>query len=182
MPDRKKIDVEGTNKGMRYAALAASAGAALLAYGALAPHVPREAAFMAAIFVLAALLWVTEALPLFATALAVIGLALAGRHRRFVQRARGDAAEKSARHARVVHALDGRLGDLLLHPGARASRHARKRRRDVHQDDAACARGCFHLFEMPLIGYAGYLPFGVGCALVMDLVARIVAPRAAARV
>jgi hypothetical protein len=35
---------------------------------------------------------------------------------------------------------------------------------------------------MPLIGYAGYLPFGVGCALVMDLVARIVAPRAAARV
>jgi len=29
---------------------------------------------MAAIFVLAALLWVTEALPLFATALAVIGL------------------------------------------------------------------------------------------------------------
>jgi len=30
----------------------------------------------AAIFVLAALLWVTEALPLFATALAVIGLAI----------------------------------------------------------------------------------------------------------
>jgi hypothetical protein len=31
----------------------------------------------------------------------------------------------------------------------------------------------FHLFEMPLLGYAGYLPFGVACALVMDLVARI---------
>lgn len=37
---------------------------------------PREAAFMAGIFVLAALLWVTEALPLFATALLVIGLQL----------------------------------------------------------------------------------------------------------
>ena len=30
---------------------------------------PREAAFMSGIFVLAALLWVTEALPLFATSL-----------------------------------------------------------------------------------------------------------------
>lgn len=39
----------------------------------------------------------------------------------------------------------------------------------------------FHLFEMPLLGYAGYLPFGVECALVMDLVGRIVgAPRAGA--
>ena len=36
----------------------------------------------------------------------------------------------------------------------------------------------FRLFEMPLLGYAGYLPFGIECALVMDLVARIVeAPR-----
>lgn len=35
---------------------------------------PREAAFMSGIFVLAALLWVTAALPLFATALLVIGL------------------------------------------------------------------------------------------------------------
>jgi sodium-dependent dicarboxylate transporter 2/3/5 len=34
----------------------------------------REAGFMAAIFVLAAVLWVTEALPLFATSLLVIGL------------------------------------------------------------------------------------------------------------
>lgn len=34
----------------------------------------REAAFMAGIFVLAALLWVTEAMPLFATSLLVIGL------------------------------------------------------------------------------------------------------------
>jgi hypothetical protein len=32
----------------------------------------------------------------------------------------------------------------------------------------------FHLFEMPLLGYAGYLPFGIVCALVMDLVARSV--------
>lgn len=36
--------------------------------------VPREAAFMSGIFLLAALLWVTEALPLFATSLLVIGL------------------------------------------------------------------------------------------------------------
>ena len=31
----------------------------------------------------------------------------------------------------------------------------------------------FHVFEMPLLGYAGYLPFGIECALIMDLVARI---------
>jgi solute carrier family 13 (sodium-dependent dicarboxylate transporter), member 2/3/5 len=37
---------------------------------------PREAVFMSAIFVLAALLWMTEALPLFATSLLVIGLQL----------------------------------------------------------------------------------------------------------
>lgn len=36
--------------------------------------VPRETAYMAGIFVLAALLWVSEALPLFATSLLVIGL------------------------------------------------------------------------------------------------------------
>jgi hypothetical protein len=30
----------------------------------------------------------------------------------------------------------------------------------------------FHLFEMPLLGYSGYLPFGIECAVVMDLVAR----------
>lgn len=36
--------------------------------------VPRQAAFMGGIFALAALLWVTEALPLFATSLLVIGL------------------------------------------------------------------------------------------------------------
>ncbi len=35
----------------------------------------------------------------------------------------------------------------------------------------------FPLFEMPLLGYAGYLPFGVECALMMDLVARIVERR-----
>lgn len=34
--------------------------------------VPREAAFMSGVFILAAVLWVTEALPLFATSLLVI--------------------------------------------------------------------------------------------------------------
>ncbi|OEK03889.1 hypothetical protein BFP97_15215 [Roseivirga sp. 4D4] len=37
-------------------------------------HQPQEVAFMAGVFVLSALLWVTEALPLFATALLAIGL------------------------------------------------------------------------------------------------------------
>ncbi|HEY6241891.1 MAG TPA: hypothetical protein VIW78_13775 [Burkholderiales bacterium] len=36
----------------------------------------------------------------------------------------------------------------------------------------------FQLFEMPALGYAGYLPFGIECALVMDLAARIVERRA----
>jgi hypothetical protein len=31
----------------------------------------------------------------------------------------------------------------------------------------------FRIFEMPLLGYAGYLPFGLECALVIDLVARV---------
>ncbi len=31
----------------------------------------------------------------------------------------------------------------------------------------------FPLFEMPLLGYAGYLPFGVECALVLQLTARL---------
>lgn len=35
----------------------------------------------------------------------------------------------------------------------------------------------FRIFEMPLLGFAGYLPFGVECALVMDLVARAVERR-----
>lgn len=35
----------------------------------------------------------------------------------------------------------------------------------------------FHLFEMPLLGYSGYLPFGVECAVVMDLLARTVEGR-----
>ncbi|HEV2431287.1 MAG TPA: hypothetical protein VGT43_07225, partial [Burkholderiales bacterium] len=34
-----------------------------------------------------------------------------------------------------------------------------------------------HAFEMPLLGYAGYLPFGVTCALVMDALARLVERR-----
>lgn len=44
--------------------------AALLLYEAA----PREACYMAGIFVLAACLWVTEAVPLFATAVLVVGL------------------------------------------------------------------------------------------------------------
>jgi hypothetical protein len=30
----------------------------------------------------------------------------------------------------------------------------------------------FHLFEMPALGYAGYLPFGIECALVADVLLR----------
>jgi len=36
----------------------------------------------------------------------------------------------------------------------------------------------WHVFEMPLVGYFGYLPFGIECALVMDLMARCVERRA----
>ena len=35
----------------------------------------------------------------------------------------------------------------------------------------------FHLFEMPLLGYAGYLPFGVTSALVQDTLARLIDQR-----
>lgn len=35
----------------------------------------------------------------------------------------------------------------------------------------------FHLFEMPILGYAGYLPFGLECALVAELVAEFCAQR-----
>lgn len=56
--------------------LAASLLAAGLTVWALhrTEGVPREAAFMGGVFVLAAMLWVTGALPLFATSLLVIGL------------------------------------------------------------------------------------------------------------
>ncbi|MGE5465677.1 MAG: hypothetical protein ACM3RQ_00725 [Methanocella sp.] len=37
----------------------------------------------------------------------------------------------------------------------------------------------FHVFEMPLLGYAGYLPFGIECALVADLVRTLCAKNAA---
>lgn len=37
----------------------------------------------------------------------------------------------------------------------------------------------FRVFEMPVLGYAGYLPFGIECAIVMDLVARIAERRGA---
>jgi solute carrier family 13 (sodium-dependent dicarboxylate transporter), member 2/3/5 len=62
----------------RYSAIAVAVAAAGLAVylGLASESMPREAAFMAGIFVLAALLWMTEALPLFATALVVIGLEL----------------------------------------------------------------------------------------------------------
>jgi hypothetical protein len=40
--------------------------------------------------------------------------------------------------------------------------------------------GRFHVFEMPLLGYAGYLPFGIECALVLDLLARLVDARGVA--
>jgi sodium-dependent dicarboxylate transporter 2/3/5 len=50
--------------------LAVAASWAMMAF----PSASREAAFMAGIFVLAAVLWVTEALPIFATALIVVGL------------------------------------------------------------------------------------------------------------
>ena len=32
--------------------------------------------------------------------------------------------------------------------------------------------GRFHVFEMPLLGYAGYLPFGIECALIAEWVER----------
>lgn len=55
-----------------------SLAAAALCTGGLwiGSELPREQAFMTGIFVLAALLWVSEALPLFATSLLVIGLEL----------------------------------------------------------------------------------------------------------
>lgn len=59
-----------------YILLIVSIAAALLAFFLIRqrPDVPREAAFMTGILVLAALLWMTEALPLFATSLLVVAL------------------------------------------------------------------------------------------------------------
>ncbi|RMG30332.1 MAG: hypothetical protein D6721_04120 [Gammaproteobacteria bacterium] len=37
--------------------------------------------------------------------------------------------------------------------------------------------GRFRIFEMPLLGYTGYLPFGIECAVIADLVARACAGR-----
>jgi hypothetical protein len=28
----------------------------------------------------------------------------------------------------------------------------------------------FHFFEMPILGYAGYLPFGLECAIIGDII------------
>ena len=36
----------------------------------------------------------------------------------------------------------------------------------------------FHLFEMPLIGYAGYLPFGLECLVIGNALERLIKPRA----
>jgi len=35
----------------------------------------------------------------------------------------------------------------------------------------------FHVFEKPSVGYGGYVPFGIVCAVVTDLVARAVERR-----
>jgi solute carrier family 13 (sodium-dependent dicarboxylate transporter), member 2/3/5 len=65
------------SRGKHYFWFFFACAASLLAGGVLwLSGMPREAAFMSGIFVLAALLWVTEALPLFATSLLVIGLQL----------------------------------------------------------------------------------------------------------
>ena len=32
----------------------------------------------------------------------------------------------------------------------------------------------FQLFEMPILGYAGYLPFGLECALIISIVKSVV--------
>jgi solute carrier family 13 (sodium-dependent dicarboxylate transporter), member 2/3/5 len=64
---------EARRRGLLLAGCAAAAVAAVL----LLLHqdaLPREAAFMVGIFVLAALLWTTQALPLFATSLLVVAL------------------------------------------------------------------------------------------------------------
>jgi solute carrier family 13 (sodium-dependent dicarboxylate transporter), member 2/3/5 len=68
--------VKGEHAGLKtfFAAAAIAAGVAITGFLLTATDWPREAAFMSGIFVFAALLWVTEAIPLFATALAVIGL------------------------------------------------------------------------------------------------------------
>jgi len=34
----------------------------------------------------------------------------------------------------------------------------------------------FQIFEMPLLGYLGYLPFGLQCRVVADLIARLAGP------
>ncbi len=69
-----------TNRGKRSAVWLGLVGAPVLAMIVIwllgRGGVPREAAWMSGIFVLAAGLWVTEALPLFATSLLVIGLQL----------------------------------------------------------------------------------------------------------
>ena len=54
--------------------LTAAAVASLTVFLLQGSALPQEAVYMAGIFVLAAILWATEALPLFATALLVIGL------------------------------------------------------------------------------------------------------------
>jgi hypothetical protein len=31
----------------------------------------------------------------------------------------------------------------------------------------------FQIFEMPLLGYAGYLPFGLECLIIMEMLSRL---------
>jgi hypothetical protein len=38
----------------------------------------------------------------------------------------------------------------------------------------------FQLFEMPILGYAGYLPFGLECLVIGDLLAGLIEPETSA--
>ena len=43
----------------------------------------------------------------------------------------------------------------------------------AHWEYAVPYVGRFHIFEMPLLGFAGYLPFGLECAVITDCIRRI---------
>jgi hypothetical protein len=42
----------------------------------------------------------------------------------------------------------------------------------AHWEYAVPYVGQFRIFEMPLLGYAGYLPFGIECAVISNVVLR----------
>jgi len=48
----------------------------------------------------------------------------------------------------------------------------------AHWEYAIPYVGRFHIFEMPLLGYAGYFPFGLECAVIADCVRRVLPPAA----